>query len=306
MIANDKLYAVLVHSSKLEKALVAAANSTIVDFFSEFVSQSYGGFRAPSDLSIYETRKLLVPNVGLLSADQLKRLELAFDSYSVQRLGSLKQEYGIGEDGVIYLDKIQSNLRVIDQILMGELLGLTEQEQLEIYISVFNLVDGRFLKAKSGEITTRATLKDGIDIETFVATVTTDADAVEDVNSINALYRSLVVNRSPLSVTILPPKTGMFRGKPKFEPTLWGYELHLGKLEPSFNKNEYGRALYYQAWSTVRVQTVLMPLEIDSLVNEASDLLVAIEELVDTVKAYTSKVRDSKQREVIETGSGMN
>jgi hypothetical protein len=298
VIANDKLYAVYPHNKRLENALAAAANSTIVDFFSEFSSLSYGGFRAPSDLSIYETRKLLVPNVSLLTEEQLERLEAAFVSYSLQRLGSLRQVYGIEQENVICLDKIQPNLRIIDEIIMGELLGLGVQEQLEIYTTVFELAEGRFLKAKSGEITTRATLKDGIDTETFVTMVATDADVIEDVSTINLLHRSLVLDKNPVSVEILPP--GKFRGRPKLENTLWGYDLHLGNSKITFTKDEQGRAIYYQAWATIRLQTVLMPLEIDSLVNEAYELLSAIEDLADTVDSYTSKIVDRKLRLVIE------
>ena len=299
VIANDKLYAVYPHEPHMEKALVAAANSTIVDFFSEFASLSYGGFRAPSDLSVYETRKLLVPNLSLLTDEQLHRLEVAFNNYSTQKLGSLRQEYGIEQENVIYLNKIQPNLRAIDEILMGELLELTDQEQLEIYTTVFELAEGRFLKAKSGEITTRATFKEGIDIEAFVTMVTTDAEVIEDINNINSLYRSLVLGKNPVPVEILP--AGKFRGKPELKPTLWGYELYLGKTKKSFTKSEYGRALYYQAWAIIRVPTIQMPLEIDNLVNEAADLLAEIEDLDDTVESYTSKIVDRRQRMVIKS-----
>lgn len=298
VIANSKLYAVHPHDPQFMQALVAAANSTLTDFFSEFVSQSYGGFRAPSNLSINEARKLLIPDVRLLTDEQLKRLEKAFYSYTTRKSGPLRQEYGIEQDNIVYLDKIEPNLRIIDQILMGELLGLTDQEQLEIYITVFELAEGRFLKAKSGEITTRATFKEGIDVETFVTMVITDSDVIEDISTINLLYRNFVLDKNPVSVEILSQEK--FRGKPKLEPTLWGYELHLGKSKTSFKKSEYGRALYYQAWAIIRVQTVLLPLEIDSLVNETEELFAAIEDLVDTVENYTSKIRDKKQRMVIE------
>jgi hypothetical protein len=46
--------------------------------------------------------------------------------------------------------------------------------------------------------------------------------------------------------------------------------------------------------ATIRIKTILMPLEIDDLINEANDLLSVMEDLVDTIKSYTSRGRRYK------------
>jgi type I restriction-modification system DNA methylase subunit len=297
VVANSKLYALYPHDCTLQMAIAAVTNSTITDFFCEFASQSYGGFRAPSNLSINEARKLLIPDIRLLNEEQRERLEAAFHRYSIRKLGSLKQEYGVEQDSVVSVDKIQSDLRAMDKIVMGELLGLTDQQQLEIYRTVFELAVNRFNKAKSGDIQTRGILNNGIDEDAFVAIVV--ANAEDDVAKVNMLYHDFLAKGDAVIVEIIPPEA--FRGRPVLNSDLWGYELTLGKTKLRFTLEQYGRALYFQAWALVRVARIQMPLHIHTLVSEAEDLVVAVEELVYSVETYTRKVVDMKLRKKLES-----
>jgi hypothetical protein len=59
------------------------------------------------------------------------------------------------------LNKISPERRELDKIIMSDILGLTEQEQLEVYKAVIDLVKSRLDKAKSVE--NKNKIKGGID-----------------------------------------------------------------------------------------------------------------------------------------------
>lgn len=302
IIANSKLYNIYVQDDDMVIPFVATVNSTIVDLVVEFSSQSYGGFRAPSNLSIEAVRNLLIPDIRLLSKKQKQALQKAFHSYSNRKLGSLREEYQVGEDNVIHLDNIQPDLRVIDHIIMGELLGLTEAEQKEVYQTVLRLAEGRFQKAKSGETQTRGMVKGGIDEPSFIEAVLSHADA--DIIRVNVAYRAIVTNKRTVTVTILPSNIKDFRGEPVLEKELWGYVLKLGgtRNHPiEFRPEEEVTPFYYRAWALLRVDTVKMPVDIEDLASEVDELNNAIEDLRDTIHSFTSKIMDRKQRKRLES-----
>jgi len=49
----------------------------------------------------------------------------------------------------VSLDKVEPYRRKLDKIVMGEILGLTDNEQLEVYRTVVGLAGNRLVKAKS-------------------------------------------------------------------------------------------------------------------------------------------------------------
>jgi len=72
----------------------------------------------------------------------------------------------------VSLGKAKPDRRAPDRIVMGEILGLTDDEQLEVYRAVVDLVKSRIEKAKS--VGDRKKTKEGIDIDAFVETVLRD------------------------------------------------------------------------------------------------------------------------------------
>jgi hypothetical protein len=49
----------------------------------------------------------------------------------------------------VSLGKAKPDRRALDRIVMGEILGITDDEQLEVYRAVVDLVKSRIEKAKS-------------------------------------------------------------------------------------------------------------------------------------------------------------
>jgi hypothetical protein len=63
----------------------------------------------------------------------------------------------------VSLDNVKPDRRALDKIVMGDILGLTDEEQLEVYRAVVDLVKSRLERAKSLE--NRTKIIGGIDVD---------------------------------------------------------------------------------------------------------------------------------------------
>jgi hypothetical protein len=63
--------------------------------------------------------------------------------------GSIFDELGTSSPEEVSLDKVKPDRRELDKIVMGDILGLSEEEQLEVYRAVLELVKNRIEKAES-------------------------------------------------------------------------------------------------------------------------------------------------------------
>ena len=73
-----------------------------------------------------------------------------------------KIKFPVNSPEEVSLDKVKSDRREIDRIVMSEILGLSDEDQLEVYRAVIDLVKSRIEKANSVE---RKEHKKGIDLE---------------------------------------------------------------------------------------------------------------------------------------------
>jgi hypothetical protein len=64
---------------------------------------------------------------------------------------SIFKELGASTPEEIPIDKTKPDRRELDKITMGEMLGLTDEEQLEVYRAIVDLVKSRIEKARSFE-----------------------------------------------------------------------------------------------------------------------------------------------------------
>ena len=296
IIANSKLYALSPHDPSLQDVLVAILNSTLVDFLSEFVSTSYGGWAgAPSDISLQAVKQLSIPDIRSFTTDQRRRLQEAFYHYKSRPVGSLAEEYGITDSAPLSLNSIASDLRCIDLIIMGEVLDLTEQEQLEIYQTIFALSTRRMEKVKrAGKQQPRDKTKREIDEEAFITAILAYAEG--EIRQVNTLYQQILAGRETKDIQVISPQNPPFRGKPLLKEGLWDHELILGPRSEIYPSSQYGEARYRQAWALVRIQHVKMPIQIDTMVSEVQTLITALEKLIKVVDTYTTKVLDARVR----------
>jgi len=164
---SDKHYGVIPYiKPKQHMALGAYLNCSFIPLFrliSGFQALGEGVLKMP----VYEVAKLPVIKPKLISSTlKIKKVIKKLES---REMGTLYDEIGAMSSEEVSLEKIKPDRRELDKIIMGEILGLTEEEQLEVYKAVIDLVKSRIEKAKSFGKKKKA--KEGIDLNALKNTV---------------------------------------------------------------------------------------------------------------------------------------
>jgi type I restriction-modification system DNA methylase subunit len=158
---SDKHYGILPHIKGRKRLIIGAyLNSSLIPLF-----RLVSGFQALGEgvlkMAVYEVKDFPVINPNLVQ--DWKQIEKAFRELTKRKIGTLYDELGASAPEAISLDKVKTDRRELDKIVMGEILGLTEEEQLEVYRAVVDLVKSRIEKAKSFGNKTKT--KEGIDVD---------------------------------------------------------------------------------------------------------------------------------------------
>lgn len=134
-----------------EKIIATILNSTIINLFFREILSSAGAALGLGALwsAVYEVEKLPILNPEKLPKYQIKKLLKVFGKLSQHKVGSVFEELGAETQDEVSLEKIKPDRRELDRIIMGDILQLTEEEQLEVYRAVIDLVKSRIEKARS-------------------------------------------------------------------------------------------------------------------------------------------------------------
>ncbi|HEC91646.1 MAG TPA: SAM-dependent DNA methyltransferase, partial [Candidatus Atribacteria bacterium] len=128
--------------------IIALLNSSLTSLFSEVEARLGLGLGALKK-QVYEIARLLVLNPLLLTEVQVGKLKYVLNKLSRGSIGSVFEEIGASSPEEVSLDKVKPDRRELDKIIMEDILGLTEEEELEVYRAVVDLVKSRIEKAKS-------------------------------------------------------------------------------------------------------------------------------------------------------------
>lgn len=141
---SDRFYGI---KSKFTKELGAIFNSTLFTLLAEVTAKQELGLGA-LDLNIFELEKieLVHPNVLSKFSTQLDKI---INAMSARPIYSVFEEIGTNFPKRVSLDKVKPDRRELDKIVMEKILGLSEEEQLEVYRAVIDLVKTRIEKAQS-------------------------------------------------------------------------------------------------------------------------------------------------------------
>jgi hypothetical protein len=204
---------------------------------------------------------------------------------SKRPIESIFEEIGAKSPEEVSLDKVKPDRRELDKIVMGEILGLSEKEQLEVYKAVIDLVKSRTEKAQS---VSRQKVRSGVDImvlaeevwkelpeklsifpDSYVSTIDCDEVKIEE-GSIDEIDRDLHGNFIKID------------GKKKYFDNV--YELR-----------------FYQYCMMNRKQTALKPRkqsDLETIVKEYEKKLNKFRtELTERIKGSTSDKKLRKQLE---------
>jgi hypothetical protein len=86
-----------------------------------------------------------------------------FKKFLQRPMENIFKELGATSPDEASLNKVKPDRRKLDKIIMGDILDLTEEEQLEVYRAVVDLVKSRIDKAKS--VKKKGKIKEGVDVE---------------------------------------------------------------------------------------------------------------------------------------------
>ncbi|MEM3872320.1 MAG: N-6 DNA methylase, partial [Nitrososphaeria archaeon] len=131
-----------------EEAIASVLNSTLAYLLFE-INGSVGLGQGALFLSSQDIKSLSFIDVRKIPEQVFLKLSEIFRRFSKRTIGSVFEEVGANSPEEVSLDKVKADRRELDKIIMGEILGLTEKEQLEVYRAVVDLVKSRIERAES-------------------------------------------------------------------------------------------------------------------------------------------------------------
>ena len=145
---DKKLYGITPFKPEDTILLAALLNSTLSRFFVEFTARQLTGSQAIADIDVTVVESLFIVDPEKISESQRTELIDAFERLAETSADSLFHEIAATPDDVA-LDKIKPERRAIDSIIMADILGMTEEEQLEVYRAVIDVIKSRLDKAQT-------------------------------------------------------------------------------------------------------------------------------------------------------------
>jgi type I restriction-modification system DNA methylase subunit len=169
---DQQLYAVQLKSKIHHSTIIALLNSTYFAIFQELIGRVTFG-EGILWIAVYEPMQLQIPDPRKITNDVLVKLIKTFSKLKQREIGTVFEEIGASSSEEVSLDKVKPDRRELDKIIMGEILGLTEEEQLEVYRAVIDLVKSRIERAKSVQKRKKV---GNIDIDELVNSVLKDVE----------------------------------------------------------------------------------------------------------------------------------
>lgn len=143
---NKNLYGIEMHQKALSKLVATILNSTLNAFYLELFARQPGGGGGPLDIDVNVAADLLIPKTYYLEKIKSRLIRLPILH---RKMGDIFSELGASSFEQASLENVKPDRRELDKIIMEDVLGLTEEEQLEVYKAVIDLVKSRIEKAKS-------------------------------------------------------------------------------------------------------------------------------------------------------------
>lgn len=119
-------------------------NSTFGSLFVEI----YGDPRGQGALDLYTADYGKLP-VLRFDDEHDAKVPASAQQIMEREIGSVFEELGANTPEEVTLDSVKSDRRVLDQFVMGDMIGLSDEQQLDIYRGLLRLVDERLKKADS-------------------------------------------------------------------------------------------------------------------------------------------------------------
>lgn len=182
-LIDQRLYAIMPQKKSYEDILKISLNSWLTFLYKELNGRVNLG-DGVLDTAVYELYSYPIIDPEQISIELYEKLINAFDKLSKRDIGTVFEEIGSEDSENVSLDNVLKDRRYFDQIFFGEILGLSNEEQLEFYKAIVNAVKYRIIRAKSTKNTKKM---EGIDLEDLMENIITNLNEklISEINSIN-------------------------------------------------------------------------------------------------------------------------
>ena len=284
LFVGDTFFSITPKRKEWIKATSAMFNSSLWSFMTEIYGRTVMG---EGVLLIYgpEIAPMPVLDISRLLIWQREHLSHKFDKFARRSINSIFSELGASVTEEVSLDKVKPDRRELDKIIMGEILGLSDEEQLEVYRAVVDLVKSRIERAKS--FGKRRKTKEGIDIDLLVKRV---MDKLGD-DTLGKFYREKILSHKPLLSRSLPRVSG----EVKLEQELFGWRLSSGREHIDCASEMEAR--YLKVWLEAGLESVKMPKDEDYLKEIVPELENLKQKTDDVFGNYIGSILDSRLRQ---------
>ncbi|MBM3238005.1 SAM-dependent DNA methyltransferase [Candidatus Poribacteria bacterium] len=215
-----------------DRTFCAAFNSTLLYLFVELYGRVNLGEGA-LDVKVYEYASMVIPHPKLICDGRTKVIK----DFLSGKIEDIFSELGASSPEEVSLDKVKPDRRELDKIIMGEILGLTGEEQLEVYRAVVDLVKSRIEKAKS--FGKKNKTKEGIDVDALKDAIIERINRAPSMKTLGEFYREKILSREDLITRELPTNLGEI----KIESDLFGWKLYSDKKFIECRSEEEARYL---------------------------------------------------------------
>jgi len=162
IISDRCFHRIIPFDKKNTEILAAILNSTFTIYCIELYGRSNLGLGALK-FEATDAKKISIINCNSIDKKTKNKLLSSFDILKNRNVEDVFNEIGAKSSTEVSLTKVKSDRRELDKIIMSDILGLTNDEQLEVYSAVIDLVKSRIEKAKSVEKNNK--FIEGIDIK---------------------------------------------------------------------------------------------------------------------------------------------
>ena len=285
---DARFYAIYTKEKKYTSSLPAIFNSSLMPLFVELEGRLNLG-QGALDVKVYEYENTMIIDPSKIKEEKINKFEKIINKLYKRNINSIFTELGASTPDEVSLEKVESDRRELDKIVMGEILGLSDEEQLEVYRAVVDLVKSRIEKAKS--FGKRRKTKEGLDIDAVVKIV---MEKIGD-ETLGKFYREKILDQKPLSTKTLPKVSG----EVKIEKELYGWRLYYSaKRYIKCNSDEEAR--YLRVFLDLGIDNVKMPKDVEYMKIILPELEGLKVKISDIINSYLESIVNSKIRNRIE------
>jgi type I restriction-modification system DNA methylase subunit len=281
VFANDNLVHIIPRQED-PQIVCALLNSTVFLLMSYVSGVELTGSVNVIKLNPTYTGRIFAVNPSVMTQSLKTRMLTAFERMKNTPVKNILSEISLTTSGRVITTKSRKEL---DKIVMGDILGLTDEEQLEVYRAVVDLVKSRIEKAKS--FGKRRKTKEGIDIDLLVKTV---MDKLGD-DTLGKLYREKILPHKPLRTKSLPKVSG----EVKLEQELFGWRLSSGREHMDCTSEMEAR--YLKVWLETGLESIKMPKDegyLEEIIPELESLKQKTDEIFED---YLGSILDPRLRQ---------